>query len=332
MEGYQFRLANKSDLQTIVAFIDAHWGARTPLIHHPDFFAYYYQKEDRTLRFALAEQQGQIVALAGYIPASQQPKPDVWVSIWIANKKAKGSGLELMAALPELLNCRILACNNIRPNTRPFYEFLGYTTGQMSHFYRLADKSAYQLAQVSHKTILPTGGNARFQLYPSFSLLEQSGFVPSNANRPYKDMWYIHRRYFSYPHQTYQVYGAILPGQIIPAALLILRVIQAQNTTVLRISDFIGNPSFFAECGTALAALLAEYNAEYADLYCVGIADDTAHAAGFCKRDEKDPNIIPNYLSPPLLENTDYYYFTNQPESFTMFKADGDQDRPNVDF
>ena len=29
-------------------------------------------------------------------------------------------------------------------------------------------------------------------------------------------------------------------------------------------------------------------------------------------------------------QNTEYYYFTNQPDGFVLFKADGDQDRPNL--
>ena len=45
---------------------------------------------------------------------------------------------------------------------------------------------------------------------------------------------------------------------------------------------------------------------------------------------EGDGSVIPNYLTPPLLENTEYYYFTNKPENFVLFKADGDQDRPNL--
>ena len=55
-----------------------------------------------------------------------------------------------------------------------------------------------------------------------------------------------------------------------------------------------------------------------------------AAAAGFSERREGDGTVIPNYLTPPLRENTEYYYFTNRPEGFVLFKADGDQDRPNL--
>ena len=29
-------------------------------------------------------------------------------------------------------------------------------------------------------------------------------------------------------------------------------------------------------------------------------------------------------------ENTEYCYFTSDPDGFMLFKADGDQDRPNI--
>ena len=61
-----------------------------------------------------------------------------------------------------------------------------------------------------------------------------------------------------------------------------------------------------------------------------GIPAEIWQAAGFTERVEGDGCVIPNYLTPPLRENTEYYYFTSKPENFVLFKADGDQDRPNL--
>ena len=41
----------------------------------------------------------------------------------MAAKGHNGVGLELMNALPGLLNADVVACNNIRPNTCTFYQF-----------------------------------------------------------------------------------------------------------------------------------------------------------------------------------------------------------------
>jgi hypothetical protein len=80
-----------------------------------------------------------------------------------------------------------------------------------------------------------------------------------------------------------------------------------------------------------IARLMAKGAAEYADCYCAGVAPDLMRKAGFAERREGDPNIIPNYLSPPVYENTEYFYFTSRAEGFTLFKADGDQDRPRIE-
>lgn len=330
MQAFTFRKAQKQDKPRIVEFMRQHWDVRHPLIELPDFFAYYYEGPGEELRFVLCEDQGQLAALAGYIPASQDLHPDIWVSIWVADKAAKGSGLELMAALPQVTGCRTMACNNIRPNTRVFYEFLGYTTGRMGHFYRLADQEHYHLAQVAHKDILPVQGGAVLQRLDSQEALLQSGFVPPAAN-PQKDLWYMARRYFAYPRQSYQVYLARMPGQPQPQALLALRVVPCPEATVMRIADYIGDSGFLPQCGPALQQLLEENGAEYMDFYVAGIDAEILAQAGFSERMEQDDNILPNYLEPPLLSNTEYYYFTSQPEGFVLCKADGDQDRPRVE-
>ena len=61
-------------------------------------------------------------------------------------------------------------------------------------------------------------------------------------------------------------------------------------------------------------------------MYSFGVKGEDA---GFVKR-YGDENIIPNYLNPLLQKNIDYYFFTTDRQGFTMFKADGDQDRPNL--
>lgn len=95
----------------------------------------------------MAETDGQLAAVAGYILANRSSRPDVWVSVWCARKGCNGIGLELMAALPGLTGARVLACNNIRPKTMAFYRFLGWSADRMDHYYRLAPRAEYRLAR-----------------------------------------------------------------------------------------------------------------------------------------------------------------------------------------
>ena len=89
---------------------------RLPLLNRPELYQYYYVGQDGVPQFAVAELDGQYLSVAGYILASADHCPDVWVSVWVAAKGHNGVGLELMNELPSLLQAEVVACNNIRPS------------------------------------------------------------------------------------------------------------------------------------------------------------------------------------------------------------------------
>lgn len=335
MEDFTFRLACADDKPAITKFMHAHWGQPHPLVELPQQFDYYYKSKDGSLRFALAYSGKTLAAIAGYIPANSGAKPDVWVSIWVADPAVRGAGLELMQAMPKLLGCRTLCCNNIRPKTRAFYHFLCYQTGQMQHWYRLAEKAECKIAQgCKAETAKPKGG-AKLTLLKTPGELKNSGFKPPEAANPLKDEEYIIKRYFNYPGWQYRLYAAEIAGRKNASALVALRLADVTEEngekigTVLRVVDYIGEADFFAQLGTALNALLKESDAEYMDCYCAGLPEKAFEEAGFTMRIEGGEEVIPHYLDPISRENIEYYYFTNNSENFTMFRADGDQDRPN---
>lgn len=331
--GLVFRLARPEEAGRVRDFVNASFDWKLPLVNLPEYFDYYYRPfGENSLQFALAEEDGQLLAAAGYILANRSPAPDVWVSVWVAAAGHNGVGLELMAALPGLTNARLLACNNIRPKTMAFYRFLGWHAGRLPHYYRLAELPEYKLARIRHREILPVSGGLALTRIKSPAQLDALG-LPESPCAPRKDAWYIKRRYFDFPGFSYEVYAALENGR--PLALLAARVVDTmpgrpENARVLRIVDYIGAPEALPRLGCAVDRLLRECGAEYAELYCYGIDPALLAAAGFCERSEGDENILPNYLTPPLYENTEYYFFTNEPENFVLFKADGDQDKPNL--
>lgn len=99
---------------------------------------------------------------------------------------------------------------------------------------------------------------------------------------------------------------------------------------VVRLVDFIGEDAVLPRLGGALDAILNRAGGEYMDCYNAGIPAEVWAGRRFYRAAGGDGSVIPNYLTPPLLENTEYYYFTNKPENFVLFKTDGDQDRPNL--
>lgn len=326
MNGVKFRLCTPNEGRQALAFINENFDWKLPVVNLPEYFNFYYRSGEQ-LQFAVAEDGGVWLAIVGYIRASMQTDCDVWASVWVAKKGHNGIGLELMSHLPALTRAQVVACNNIRANTMPLYRFLGWDAQRMGHFYRLAPLPRYQLARVSDSRILPVGGDLHLDTVNTATRLAALG-MPDTPCTPKKDVWYLTRRYFEFPHLRYQVYSASEKGQLL--AYLVARVADSGCGKVLRIVDYIGSPAHLPRMGAAIDRLLAESGAEYAELYCAGIGPELLAKAGFSERVEGSRNILPNYLNPPLFENTEYYYFTNRPDAFVMFKADGDQDRPNL--
>jgi hypothetical protein len=336
-----FRLAEYAERERILDFINAHFDWKLPLVNRPEWFSHYYCGE--RLQFALAEREGTLLAVAGYILANHSAVPDLWVSVWVAAKGENGVGLELMDALPRLTHARVVACNNIRANTCVFYRFLGWQAERLPHYYRLAPKASaaeYRLARPAvpsglsaaayRPEILPVTRDLPLDRVSTVTRLEGLG-LPPTPHTPHKDLWYLARRYFAFPHLEYDVWSIHEAGRLL--AYLVTRTVESGEhgeIPVLRIVDFIGEDAVLPRIGGAIDKLMQDVHAEYAECYCAGIPAAVWAAAGFSERKEGDGTIIPNYLTPPLYENTEYYYFTNQPDGFVLFKADGDQDRPNL--
>lgn len=322
------RHASMREKSQIIDFINENFDWKLPLVNLPEYFDYYYCGKE--LQYILAEQNNELLAVAGYILANQCKSPDIWVSVWVAKKGHNGIGLELMNALPNLTNARTVACNNIRPQTCVFYRFLGWTAERMPHYFRLSGQSKYDLCRPVQAEILPVNGDLALEPVSDTDTLISLGLPPCH-HTPAKDLWYLSRRYFLFPHLLYRVW-CVRENNALLAYLVTRTVASGENgnISVLRIVDYIGQDETLPRLGASIDRLLHAENAEYAECYNAGIPASIWAATGFRERLENDGNVIPNYLTPPLYENTEYYYFTNRIEGFTMFKADGDQDRPNL--
>ncbi len=324
-----FRLARPGEDAAVIGFVNENFDMRLPLLNVPEMYRYYYAGPNGAPRFALAEQGGRLLAVAGYIPAGSAPRPDIWVSVWAAAKGHNGVGLELMEALPRLAGARVVACNNIRPKTMAFYRFLGWEAGRLRHYYRVNAAVPPALCQ-NARPAPPAGGGLALERVEGAAALRALG-LPDTPHTPRKDLAYLIHRYFENPWFRYGVWAARENGR--PLALAVTRTVPAADTgctPVVRLVDYLGADETLPRLGAALDGILRAAKAEYMDCYNAGIAPEVFCAAGFRERCEGDGAVIPNYLAPPLRENTEYYYFTSAPENFVLFKADGDQDRPNL--
>lgn len=320
------------ELPAFRAFCAEAWGKEHPLIHNEVLFDYYYRRGDRLDFFCAKDaDSGEFLSVCGYIPASDGPRPDVWLSFLVSRKGARAAlSLRLLEAIRTETDCRTLACNNIRPETGNLYRFFGYTVGALTQYYRLNDSvEEYTLCKIRFPERLPlTTSAAEFRELADKKELNAFAFSSFAENKPYKDQHYAERRYFDNGYIRYRVFLASEAGH--PFGLLVLRVFQYAGACAVRVVDYLGDRSRFASCGVFLDRFSRQLGAEFCDCWVYGLPAEVMARAGFTQRRTDDANILPNYLEPPLFENVDFTLFTSDPAGYAMFKADGDQDRANL--
>ena len=145
-------------------------------------------------------------------------------------------------------------------------------------------------------------------------------------NLPYKEDWYLEKRYFNHPIYKYNVWGLKKNNSVV--ALLIGREINQNNSKILRFIDFIGEVDNLALLGSEIKKLIDQNCYEYIDFLLSGISESVMNRCGFILKKENDENIIPNYFEPFVQSNVDIWFETNR-KDMILFKGDADGDRPN---
>ena len=334
----QVRFAAPDDIDRLIAFIGRHWKADHVFVKSAALFRYQYAAPDG-FNFVIAEDRagGEIDAILGFISYADELRPDICLAMWKVGERCGDPtlGMHLVEYLKTTLQPRTLSCAGINRKVIPLYQFLGFHTDTLRHYYRLNDRfedfriafvpSAHRRQNIRGKDE-PVFSLVRFETFAALSEVFCCGAYRDRV--PYKDAGYLERRYFQHPVYSYDVCGIDTGAGV--GSILVFRELAVEGAKVLRIVDFIGDQEHLRGIGGALRRLLYENRYEYVDWYLYGIADDILADAGLSlKRDDSDL-IIPNHFEPFERKNVAIRFATSHTDGFFMFKADGDQDRPSV--
>lgn len=321
------RFAEEKDIKDIMSFIDTYWKKGHILGNNQKFFEYEHLLPEG-VTYVLSEEKGKINAILGYIPYGKTNR-DIMTVMWKANHTAHASlGLELFKYLKDNADVRIMASPGSNPRLEGLYRYLGYEFGKMIQWYRLRPAESYQVARISNPEVPNADGNVHFKQISEWSDVEKLFDFEryTKETKPYKESWYIKKRYFDHPIYNYDVYGIYGKNEKIQL-LMAFRIISVCGNNIVRLIDAIGDFSLLGEITNLLDEILNKYDAEYVDCYEIGIPDESMLKAGW-KKAEGSGNIIPNYFTPFTQEKIDIYYFSSDSD-IVLFKGDGDQDRPN---
>jgi hypothetical protein len=348
----RIRIGTATDHDRLVDFIRTHWSATHIFTHCPDVFAWQHLQADGRLNMVIAEQVGDesadVLGVLGFIPMGRFSRVlgdrDVFLAIWKVDEMAAppGLGLRLLKFIQSELKPRMIAAIGTSEMVRPIYKVLRYEEGVL-HQSAIFHPSRHGKLRVAQNVpasafVRPNGDDTGLEFHPitiDADAATREAVDHLAANRtPTKDWTYVVERYLSHPWFVYHIRLVVTDGS--PAGVVIWRTVTAEDTTVLRIVDAIGDPSWFERAGLALRAEVVAADAEYIDLMQWGIESARLARAGFVSLEDHPEMIIPNYFSPFERRNVTIWLalrvFDDTANPAVLFRADSDQDRPNQVF
>lgn len=334
-ELFEFRFAHDEEIDSVMTFISNYWGNPNHILAtDKDFFLYEYCPNGYPNVYIAVEKKSKNIAamqcMYFYEKQIVPGKTDMSTGMFLANPTCRVPfiGMELHKRVLKDLNPRsyIAPGVNVKTSAPLIKRLLHHRVERMKQFYIPGNVTDTHIAKYASFTQKKTSFKnvqkklVRFESAESmYYHFDDSSF---QHRKPYKDKWYVNRRYFSHPIYRYELYG------ISDKTVLVCREVSVEGSKAFRIVDILGDPAQIRFVGEALKELITVNNYEYIDIYEQQMNDRDLLDAGFIERTENDDNVIPNYFEPFLQKNIEIW--VNRRDDYTFcFKADGDQDRPN---
>lgn len=333
-------LCASDEIEDVMSFIDVHWQKGHILATNRVLMDWQHGTADSAYDYLIAREGEKVLGVLGFIATRRfdlalSGENVIWLALWkvAEDVRVAGLGLRMLNALGKLEPHVAIAVNGINPAHPPLYKALRYQVGELQQYFVTSPEHRQTLitAPSGYSWPVPKGsGDAWEELSEEAlrSLEPLSLFVPSLAR---KTPVYFLNRFLRHPIYRYRVF--LLTGSGGQRALIAARVAGHNGARVVRLVDFAGDPGCLRESGGGLARLLAESDAEYADFWAYGMSDVWIRPTGMVPVDPSMPLVVPNYFEPFVARTGRILCaaksFGAAASPFMIFRADGDQDRPN---
>ncbi|MBD5522985.1 MAG: hypothetical protein HDR04_00915 [Lachnospiraceae bacterium] len=326
----EIRLAKREDIPRVMEFIREYWGSNHILANKPEFMEYQHIDRNDMFTYIIAEENGKIYGVEGYIPMNGMYTPDIAGALWkVIPSNYFMLGKAIRDSLMEITNCRYMCSPGINMNTSGrVLGMYGQYVEKMNHYYRIRNLDEYHIAIIKEKKFCSGYKNGNYlkhveDFHDMFAYLTEEYLA---TKTPYKDKKYIKHRYFDHPVYQYDIYEIVNKER---RSFVIMREVEVNHSKAAKIIDYIGEDEDLIGLEGEWDRILEERGYEYIDFYCYGISDDIMCQSGFIKRESNDVNIIPNYFEPFEARNVDIYFVSNVLDKLHLYRGDGDQDRPS---
>ena len=332
-----------AEIEDVLQFIDEHWAHGHVLATCRPLLDWQHRDADGTYSVIVARRSTDraVLGILGYIPtrrfdAGLADQNVVWLTTWKVRDDAgvAGLGLTLVHHLRAIEPHVAIGAIGLNPATAPIYEALGYRVGELQHYVRPnVTVDRFELAALAQPrsaragSIAPAGA----MMLSRDDFFERVAGVDRRARGdsiPQKTPEYFHARYLCHPLYSYVVVGLVDRGPVV--GLLAARVAEHAGRRALRIVDFLGHAGLLERIGDVVQSLVEAHDAEYADVYNVGIDPRTFERAGFTRVDPCGADVVPDHFEPFERRNVRLWFSIKGTGEPVLFKGDADQDRPSV--
>lgn len=330
----EVRSCRAEDVPALMTFLAEHWRRDHVLARNRSLMDWQHQLPDGSYAYFIASDQQGIAGAIGYIQASRYDEAlagddVVWVALWVVREDLRGTalGLRLLDDLRRQVPHTSIGVNGINPEHPVMYRALGFTAVTLVQHVAVHPSITPVLASFPEGMQLPRLRSGKAGSREVDALTIATTELTAQAG-PRKSPTYFRTRFLEHPFYRYRVHELSLGSE---RALIASRIAERDGHRALRIVDFAGPSDVLAESGSALAQLLVESRAEYIDLIEHGLPPEVFAALGMMAVDPDGPVIVPNYFEPFVAATARplCVYRSPLPE-FRVFRADGDQDRPNA--
>ncbi len=340
------RPARLADLAAIVDYLDDHWRRDHVFVRRPELLAWQHTFGEGDLSFLLAEADGQLEGLFGFIPHEARspggaPAAVVGGAIWHVRdtRRFPRLGLRLFRSLVDVNDAAAYFTVGTSPVADEIYRGLGLDTGTMSHVVLLGrgiDRDGIALVPADLTIPAPPPD--------PLVTVERLGFpealrrldpIIERHNRltwPSKSVTYVARRFVEHPNYRYHVL-VLAAGGGADRLALVCRDVTVAGLRATRVVDAYGPLDLLNRGAGALQRLLDGDGIEYLDLMWFAAVDQGLDPDLFLSADAVPGLILPDHFEPFERENgaLGAAVWVRRPllGDYRVLRADVDQDRPN---
>lgn len=343
MSIYKLKYCSEVELPLLVNFIRTYWKEDHVFVKSEKLLRFqHYNSENKNFTFVLGINTitNEVDGITGIIPLTQYDTDlvsynDTWGGIWKIRPDVHNDEIGILAIM--LFEQFDLYSSHgsigMSPIAWKLHKLKKYHMCYLSQYYILNNECpVFHVADVPSPFFMKKdkhfATSSKYKLEEFETLNGLTDLDIQHSYYPMKSLRYLINRFQLHPIYKYHFWG-IYEGMKLHA-IFIGRIISVDGHKVIRIVDVYGKLEGLSSIYSEMQKLLKENNAEYIDCLNYGIEPAVFDNLGFNILDIEGELIIPNYFEPFLRQNVVLNGAYKANFHYTMFKADSDQDRPNI--